>query len=168
MSDESAQKEETQQGMPTSVQKSRVSSFCRLVFRRAGRWLYPVFILLGIPQLFVFSYFFRDLCTRHNPLGFIRNVAALGFSVSLTMAPLLVALLLIGRLCIRKQVKLRWISLGALICGCILIPLWNECIYPTFEYWRSILPFLLCYVSALLIPVARVCYRRLIRETLSK
>jgi hypothetical protein len=104
-------------------------------------------VVLLLPQVFVFFYFFRFFFVGGNALGLLKTVAVYALTISWVSAPFLVALALAVKALI--SAKARW-TVTLLLCvaaGYAWVAAWNLLVYPVFSYFWSALPILLCSVG---------------------
>ena len=120
-------------------------------------WGLVVFLL---PQLFLFFYYFSFLFKRQaNWLTLVAAIAKYGLSISWVSLPFF-SLLYVGvRCCFARRISGLKVWLLSFFFGGAWIVFWNWGIYPTFEYWRSAVPLLLCSSFACLYAVAGHLYR---------
>ncbi len=104
-------------------------------------------VVLLLPQVFVFLYFFRYYFAGGNVLGLLKNTAVYALTISWVSAPFLVALAVAVKALINA--KARW-AVTLLLCvatGYGWVAAWNLLVYPMFSYFWSTLPILLCSVG---------------------
>lgn len=136
----------------------RVFSFFVFVWGKVRPCLFPAYVLLLIPQIFVFSYYFPSLLTRHNPVGFLKAVLKCGFTAAWISIPFMAVFFLLGRVALRRKIRAAIILPAAIAAGYAWVVAWNWAIFPTFKYFRSLLPVLLCVFFSIGIPLlSRLC-----------
>ena len=101
-------------------------------------------VILLVPQLFVFLYFFWPTVRGVDGWGMMKELMALGFSVSRLAGPILYILYLVIVSLNRDK---RRSLLSFLICfatGYASVIAWNVFIYKSFSYAWGALPVLIC------------------------
>ena len=115
-------------------------------------------IILLLPQMFVFLYFFSFLFVGSNWLGLLKTVGLYALTISWVSAPFLALLTLLIRALVGARV--RWFvtlpfCVGA---GFLWLAAWNLLVYDFFSYGRAVLPVLLCSVCTAGYAQARAFY----------
>jgi hypothetical protein len=111
--------------------------------------LFLLAIVLLVPQVFVFTYFFSMLFTGSNWLGLLRSMALFGLTLSWVALPFLALAAVLFRLMISANA--RWfvtfpLGIAAAYLGLVA---WNLLIFPCFSYGRAALPVLLCCLGTI-------------------
>ena len=101
-------------------------------------------IILLLPQMFVFLYFFSFLFVGGNWLGLLKTVCLYALTVSWVSSPFLALLTLLIRVLVGARV--RWfVTLPFCVAaGFLWVAAWNLLVYDFFSYGRAVLPILLC------------------------
>lgn len=115
-------------------------------------------VVLLLPLVFVFLYFFRYLFTGSNSLAFLKTIAVYALTISWVSAPFLVVLAIAVKTLIHA--KVRW-TVTLLLCvaaGYVWVAAWNLLVYNVFSYFWSALPILLCSIGFAGYAAARMLY----------
>lgn len=127
------------------------------VSKEIFNWGLIVFLL---PQLFLFFYHFSFLFKRQaNWFSFVGALAKYGLSISWVSLPIFTIFYAGFRCCLNRRIPALAIWGISFVLGGIWIGVWNWLIFPTFGFWRSIVPLLLCSGLACLYAVACHLYR---------
>jgi hypothetical protein len=106
--------------------------------------LEAVAVILLVPQLFVFLYFFWPTIHGYDGRGMITSLIVFGFSISRIAGPFLYILFLV--ITALNRDKRRHVA-SFLICTCsgyAAVVAWNVFIFENFSYAWGLLPVLLC------------------------
>jgi len=115
-------------------------------------------IVLLLPQLFVFLYYFVFAFSGNNWLEFLKAMAFYALTISWVSAPFLVLLYALVRGLLGARV--RWFVALPLCVGTGFFWLWawNHFVYPAFTWGRAVLPLLACSVGPAGYAWARAMY----------
>lgn len=116
-------------------------------------------VILLLPQVFVFFYFFRYLFTGGNALELLKTLAVYALTISWVSAPFLAALALGFKALIRVQVNWMAALLLCVAAGYGWVAAWNLLVYNVFSYFWSALPILLCSLGFVGYASARKIYQ---------
>lgn len=116
-------------------------------------------VILLVPQVFVLCYYFPLFFKHGRPFDLLRPLALYALTLSWVSAPVLVVLSLAVLAVIKTRVR-SWLTF--LVCGCggyLLIFAWNRFVFPTFTYWRSVIPVAVCSLGTAGYALAKAIYR---------
>jgi hypothetical protein len=116
-------------------------------------------VVLLVPQVFVFCYYFRYSFTGGNGVGLLKALSAYALTISWVSAPYLAALALAVKALIRARARW-WVTfLATVAAGYGWVAGWNLLVYDrAFSYAWSALPVLLCSLVFSGYAAARVLY----------
>jgi hypothetical protein len=115
-------------------------------------------VILVLPQVFIFLYFFRYLFIGSNGLSLLKTLVVSALTISWVSAPFLAVLSIAVKALI--TIKVRW-TVTLLVCvvaGYVWLTAWNVLVFNEFSYGWSALPILLCSLGFSGYTAARMLY----------
>jgi hypothetical protein len=101
-------------------------------------------VILLIPQIFVFLYFFLPTIRSVESLGLFKPLVLLGLTISRLAGPILYILYL-AISAINREKRRGFLSFViCTITGYLCVVAWNLVIFKNFSYGWSLLPILIC------------------------
>lgn len=116
-------------------------------------------VILLVPQVFVFCYFFTHFFLRGaDQLGLLKSLVLYALTISWVSAPFMAALTVLIHVLVNKRV--RWYAILPICVGSgyLWLLAWNLIVYKTFAYGRAALPVLLCSFGTAGYALARALY----------
>lgn len=125
-------------------------------------------VILLLPQVFVFLYFFRYFFAGTNSLALLKTIAVYALTISWVSAPFLVVLTIAIKTLI--QVRVRWYMtlFFCVAAGYAWVAAWNLLVYHVFSYFWSTLPILLCSIGFAGYAAARMLYQESLKPIAPK
>ena len=115
-------------------------------------------VILLLPQIFVFLYFFRYLFAGSNSLAFLKTIAVYALTISWVSAPFLAVLAIMVKTLINTKVRWYVTLLLCITAGYAWVAAWNLLVYNMFSYFWSALPILLSSIGFAGYAAARMLY----------
>ncbi|MEI7945120.1 MAG: hypothetical protein WCJ02_00410 [bacterium] len=101
-------------------------------------------VILLVPQLFVFMYFFWPTIHGADGWGMMKSLVIFGLTLSRIAGPILYILYLVITSINREKRRSAWSFLVCTTVGYASVITWNLLIYKSFSYAWSLLPVLIC------------------------
>ena len=115
-------------------------------------------VILLVPQVFVYLYYFRLLFTGGNRLGLLKALFLYGATVSWVSAPFLALLALLSHVLLQVRVRWTWTFLFCMAAGYLWVAAWNLFVFDMFSYVWAALPVVLCSAGYAVYAAARALY----------
>ncbi len=127
------------------------------------RFLEVAAVVLLLPQVFVFMYYFRCLFIGSNWLGLCKSLSLYGLTVSWVSAPFLVVLTFAIRALVGAEVRW-WVTFAVSVgTGYLWIVGWNVLVVHSFGCLAAAVPILLCGLVTTGCAQARALYLESLR-----
>jgi len=116
-------------------------------------------IILLVPQVFVFCYFFTYFFSGGSPFLLLKSLAVYALTLSWVSAPYLAVLTLLVKVLIGARA--RWFVMLPLCIGSgfLWLAAWNLLVFDVFSYSRAAAPILLCSLLTAGWAMARAFYQ---------
>lgn len=106
--------------------------------------LEAVAVIILVPQLFVFMYFFWPTIHGVDGGGMMKSLILFGLAISRIAGPILYILYLVIVSINREKRRSAWSFLICAVTGYASVIAWNVWIWKNFSYAWAVLPVLLC------------------------
>jgi hypothetical protein len=106
--------------------------------------LEAVAVILLVPQLFVFLYFFWPTIRSADGWGMMKSLVIFGLILSRLAGPVLYVLYLVITSINREKRRSVWSFLICTFVGYVSVTAWNIFIYKSFSYAWALFPVLIC------------------------
>ena len=106
--------------------------------------LEAVAVILLVPQLFVFLYFFWPTIRGADGWGMMKSLVIFGLTLSRIAGPILYILYLVITSINREKRRNVWSFLICSTAGYASVIIWNIFVYKSFSYVWGLLPVIIC------------------------
>lgn len=106
--------------------------------------LEAVAVILLVPQLFVFLYFFWPTIRGADGWGMMKSLLLFGLTLSRIAGPILYILYLVITSINREKRRSVWSFLICTTVGYAAVIIWNIFVYKSFSYAWGLLPVIIC------------------------